>query len=275
MEQTLDAALNPSRANAMAAAALGNGSDANIPEPPKADLPPDTLVALPGGSFDPKDGQIVKVAEVRELNGFDEEALSRIPHDQPARVFQTILKQGVVNIGSSPATQEMLDDLLTGDRDTLLLAVRRVTWGDILEVDIWCPNCDSTHGYGIELSKDIPIKPLEDTNRTFTLTLPSGNVVQVHLPDGHTQAALLSVNNINNRGQLNTTLLQATVDTLNGLPVAGPQPIQRLSLRDRQRILTELGERAFGPRFEEVSVLCQSCGEKILYPLSLSTLFPA
>lgn len=275
MEHTLSAVADPAQANLKIAQVLEESAPVKTPTMPTAPRPPDNIITLPGGGIDSTTGELVTEAEVRELTGVDEEALGRVPDDQPARFFNTILKLGVVRIGQDLATASVLDNLMLGDRDALLLAVRRATWGDDVEMGVYCPTCEEVFQYRFFLSTDVPVKELKDpTQRVFTVDISSGHVATLHLPNGHTQMALLAAGVNANRGVLNTTLLVSCLEAIDDLPVMGAPPVQRLSVRDRTKLLTELAERSFGPQLGEVSVSCQVCGEKNAAPMSLGTLFP-
>jgi hypothetical protein len=273
MEQTLAAVADPARTNAIVRDALDT-KPAEGPKLPQADLPPDTIVTLLAGLPDPETFEMVKEAEVRELTGIDEEILGRIPPDKPERFFSTILKQGVVRLGQQKATPELLDDLLIGDRDLLMLKVRKATWGEHVRNGVYCAKCDEVFEYLFSVDTDIPIKPLDESDRAFTVEISNGRLVDMHLANGRTQHALLSLGkDAANIGAINTALLTSCVDRIDALAVAGEAPIRALTVRDRQKLLEALNERSFGPQLGEVSVLCQGCGDKLPAPLSLSTLF--
>lgn len=271
--QVLNAATDPGRANQMAQQALSDNDVKPMPEPPVASAPPDTVVQLPGG-FSTATGEVVYECEVRELNGYDEEILARIPFNEPARLFSTILRQGIVRIGDEKATPAAVDALLMGDREFLMIAIRRVTWGDDLSLDIQCGNCSETFTAILDLRSDIPLKKLEEGNRFFTVSLRDGREVRLHLPDGDAQTALLTTGMTGNIGAINTALLAACIDVIDEIPAVGAPPVQRLSVRDRNTLLEQLAERAFGPQLGEVKVACSECRKDIDLPLSLATLFP-
>src|ERR1017187_2024595 len=135
----IDPMVNPSKSNADIAALLADTQ----PERPTITPPPSDLVTLPGGLW--KNGKVVKQAVVRELTGEHEEQLSRASQSaNPFHFVDTLLRCGVRTIGDYPEdqTEALLKDLLVGDREHLILEIRRATYGDELEVDKWeCPNC--------------------------------------------------------------------------------------------------------------------------------------
>lgn len=52
--------------------------------------------------------------------------------------------------------------LLAGDRNALLVGIRRVTWGDIYDLEVKCPACSQKAEYEIDLSKVQHKKHRED-----------------------------------------------------------------------------------------------------------------
>jgi hypothetical protein len=87
--------------------------------------PPSGEVKLLAGLYNSFTGELTDTAEVRELTGADEEAIAKIT--DYGRSLLAILERGTVKIGDKPATKEVLDKLLAGDRDYLLMKIRIVT----------------------------------------------------------------------------------------------------------------------------------------------------
>ena len=230
---------------------------------------PDTHVVLPGG-FLTSDGEVIRSAEVRELTGFDEEALSKAV--SPAKVMNTLLQRGVVKVGDEKPTQDTFNALLAGDRDMLLLAIRKATYGTDLEYTLICPNCGEEVDVTIDLNKDVEIKRVEDKeDRYFDVTLRNG-VAKVRLPDGTAQRALLQTEG-KTYAELNTILLRHCISEINDFPVTGEDSVRKLTIKDREKILEEIGKRNPGPQMNEVKKACPSCEEDIDLPLTLSGLF--
>ena len=100
MTNTINAAANPALANQLLTKAL---DEAPVEMTPEIVIPSDTVVDLPGG-FITAAGEIVRTAEVRELNGRDEEAISKATN--LGRALMTILQRGTVKIGTEGANHE-------------------------------------------------------------------------------------------------------------------------------------------------------------------------
>lgn len=232
--------------------------------------PSDTEVTLPGG-FINREGALVKYAEVRELNGADEEAVARA--GSTGRALNVMLQRGLVSLGMEPASKEDLDTLLAGDRDAILIGVRRATFGNTIDFTGTCQSCSTRQNLTVDLTKDIPVVELKDPkeDRLWTYESKQG-VVVVGLPNGGTQRRLLE-NGDKNAAELNTILLAGCVASINGSPSIGASTVLKLSWKDREAIVQEVLDRNPGPRLGEVKKACEACGEDILMPLTLAALF--
>lgn len=266
-ETPINAADNPHLAQALIAEALAGDPVKEKPKAPEVDLPFDTHVTLPGG-VGVADGSIIRDAEVRELNGLDEEAISRAA---PARVFDTILTRGVASIGGEKPAKGALEALLVGDRDALLLAIRCATYGPTVKYSLVCPECQGEQATTFDLRTDVPVRTLSDTDaRLFEVELSGARTALVALPTGAVSKALSANSQPKTQAEINTLVLSTCVREIDEMPI-GLDAIRALSIRDRNTILAELGDRLVGPRLEEVSTPCinADCGIDIPVPLDL------
>ena len=262
---------NPEQANAQIAAILSDSGPSQAPEPkPTMEPPRDGQCTLPGLGY--------KV-EVRELTGEDEEALAKVRSSYP-RWMSTLLERAVVSINGEPADSDAVNMLLVGDRDYLLLVIRRVTWGPEIELPaVYCPLCEEEFEAIVHVD-DVPIKRLDKPDdATFTVELRDGAQAEVRLPNGNDQTALLE-NEKWTRAEQNTRLLQRCISTLidaqgNELPVAGfPSMVRGMSVSDRHKVLNAMDKRAPGAKYAEVTVKHDECGETVPVPLGTAALFP-
>ena len=231
--------------------------------------PSDNEVVLPGGFISPG-GILAKSAEVRELNGADEEAISRA--GSLGKSLTTILQRGVVAVGEEAVGKHTLDDMLSGDRDALLLAIRQATFGNIVEYRSICA-CGEDQVVEIDLSKDVPTKELDNPiqDRLWTTKTKAGDVV-LALPNGSTQKQLVEAMD-KTTAELGTVLLAGCVQSIGGKISTGSSLVLNLGMADREKLIAEIVEKNPGPRLGEVKKACQACGEDIETPLSLAALF--
>ena len=232
--------------------------------------PPDTLVDLPGGYMS-LTGEVYTTAEVRELTGKDEEAIARTT--SLARAMNTVLLKGTVSVGDEPATEKVLDNMLSGDRDTLLLGIYKATFGPTAELPTFCDGCREIKTVAIEIDTDIKVKKLEDPigDRNFTVETRKGEV-DVTLPTGVTQRELLSSTD-KSSAELASILLQNTVTSINGTPVYNKNQVLNLGIADRRKIGDEIAKRNPGPQLQDVTVECPDCGGDVTVPVNFGTLF--
>lgn len=263
---TVKAADNPDLVNSMIAQALANDK---VEQKSVSIMPPsENIVTLPGGYVNAA-GEIVTEVEVRELTGKDEEAIAR--STSVGKALLLILSRGVVRIGEEKATEEMLDSLLAGDRDFLMVAIYKVTFGSTTELQGICGKCNEIKDVEIDIDSDIKVKPKLNRERIFTLDCKVGPV-EIALPTGHTQKEL--VNNADKSvAELTTILLENCVHSIDGMDVLGKAQVQNLGITDRRKIAEEINKRNFGPQFEDVAVKCPDCESEVTVPVNLGTLF--
>jgi len=240
---------------------------------PELAAPPDTTVRLPFGRL--QDGRALRTARVRELTGADDEALARVSGSY-LRWMDTVVSLGTVEIGDTPATKELLRELTAADRDTLLLAIRMATYGDTLSVPRFrCPQCSALSDLTVHLGQ-VEIKGPEDpVCRVFEVELRGGGHAQLRQPTGHDQMEFdgreLTV------PEQNTLLLSRVIVSCE-LPgksaVSGSMALARsLGLADRKALLDAVTENTYGPRYDEITMTHQECGQEVAVPVSAGDLF--
>jgi hypothetical protein len=267
MSNTINAAANPALANELLTKALKEEPKEIAPD---IVLPSDTTVNLPGGYVNAA-GEVIKTAEVRELNGRDEEAISKATN--LGKAIMTILNRGTVKIGDEQAEERLLDQLLIGDRDALLLGILKNTFGKNIEVPAYCNGCTDEKIVQINIDEDIKFKILTDpvNDRIFTVKGKSVDYI-VKLPNGIVQKEM--INNMDKTSaELTTIILENTVVKIGETPVYTKAQVQTLSVSDRRVIIDEINHRAPGPQFDDVTVTCPSCESEVLVPINLGSLF--
>lgn len=268
-EQKIDAAANPTLANKLVEKAINEEPEAH--EPTSNIVPPsDGLVTLPGG-FITFAGEVIKTAEVRELNGKDEEAIARV--GGTGRAYNVLLSRAVVKVGDLPADDKILDNMFSGDRDALLVGIYRATFGDEAILTGFCAGCKDYKDVSINVREDITYKTLNDPieEREFEVQ-GKKNLYVVTLPTGVTQKELRENDEANYAESL-TTLLEGTVIRINGRNVFSKSQVQELGIVDRNKIAEELVKRTPGPKFEDIVVKCPDCESEVRVPISIGALF--
>ncbi|MGD6750337.1 hypothetical protein [Streptomyces sp. BH105] len=240
-------------------------------DPPHIPAPADCLVELPFGLT--RDDARLTEAEVRELTGTDEETLARV-RSNPLRLLETLLELGTVQIGNIPATADVLSQLLLGDRDALVLAIRRTTFGDEMEIaEVPCPHCGAEFSATVSLGS---ITSQKADSPRLTVPLRKGGCAIVRFPNGADQAAMLADSKATN-AQHNTLLLARCLievrDTQGNVTAGSSELVKALGLADRRTILHQLAARQPGPRLLELTIEHEECGGEVSLPLSVADLF--
>lgn len=269
-DTVINASQNPELVNKLAKKAMDVSEQEIMAHTPNLEvtLPPDTTVTLPGGLFDPFNG-VINTAEVRELTGIDEEAISKI--NDPGKALLLILERATVKIGDETATKELLDALYSGDREMILLAIRKVTFGSKVKIGPGdCPDCGEEQIFELDLDKDVPIKNF-DGEREFTISCKVGSVV-ASLPKGSLQKAIVEAVN-KTSAELDTILLKQCVVSINGQILLNPEEVRHFTIKDRRDILKAITDRNPGPQLGDMKKECKFCGTEVPLPLTLAELF--
>lgn len=242
--------------------------------PPQIPQAPHTHLQLEQGLL--VDGEFVRDAEVRELSGKDEEALARCGEDF-AKVLETLVVRGTRTIGSKFMTKDIADRLLIGDREALILAVRRATFGDYIDFEgLPCPHCGERSDVRFHLD-DVPVHHLEDPDQTeFAVPLRFGATAFVRLPNGADQMAVQAISRQSEATQ-NSLMLSRCINRIeypDGDVLKGSAELpQKMSMSDRFTLISYFVKAQPGPRFANCSFTHEVCDQEVELPLTLAMLF--
>jgi hypothetical protein len=265
MTNTISAAANPALANQMLNKALTEAPKERMPE---IVSPSDTTVELPGGYVNAA-GEVIRTAEVRELTGKDEEIISKT--NNLGKAVLTILQLGTVKIGNEAATEKLLDELLIGDRDAILLGILKATFGNTVKIPVFADGEEKL--VEVDINTDIKTKILTDPVNDRVFIVKGKNVdYTVKLPNGVVQREMIN-NAEKTPAELSTLVLENTLVRIGENPVYSKAQVQALSVVDRRKIIEEINKRAPGPQFEDVVVTDPDTGSEVTVPINLGTLF--
>lgn len=239
---------------------------------------PDCIVHLPRGL---NQGGVMKTeAEVRELNGSDEESLSRAK--ESIDFFDLVLAHGVIRVDdvqlsslSLAERQGLLRSLLVGERSQLLLAILVATYGDEKTLEVTCTHCDAEQEVVLHVKEDFVPKVVDDVETTiFHFTTAKGDHIEYRLVTGHDQLEALKRKGSTTAEQ-NTLILSRCIVRVNGEILPDPIGFARnMGIRDRTSLLEELVNRQ--PDVDlEVKMTCLGCGGDIRFALGWADLFRA
>jgi len=282
MEQIVSASDNPELAQELVRKAISDpdrDEGRQLVEQPEVNTlaenyivpPPSGEVELLAGIYNSFTGELINTAEVRELTGADEEVIAKI--SDYGRSLTTLLERGTVRIGEETATKAVLDKLLSGDRDYLLLKIRIATFGKDIDLSGNCPHCDALQEIKLDLEKDVPLTKLEDptSDRILTVNCRIGKVL-VEFPNGVVQRKLIESKD-KNLAELDTQLLAQCVVQINDNPMIDESHIRALGIQDRRTLLSAISEKNPGPELDKIVKTCTACGQEVPTPLTLADIF--
>ncbi len=228
----------------------------DVGEAPEISAPTNCVVDLPSGG----------TALVKELTGADEEALAKINRiTHTAKFMATLLERGVEQINDEPVTAQALKNLVLGDREALILAIRVATFGKIIEFkDYICTgeNCGEKLDVEVDIST-IPSVPV--VSEPFDVELWKGGSVEVRLPNGHDQEAIFDPKKT--PAEQNTALLSRCIKGL------AEKDVRKLGVKDRRKILDEIVKRTGGPEYDKVTFTHELCGTEVPVVITAGDLF--
>ena len=238
--------------------------------------PPTTEVTLPGGLFDPLEGELIKTAVVREVNGWDEEVLARMSQKEgTARGEQlvTLLERATISIGDEKATSEVLDMLYSGDWDALLLGIRIASFGSEVVWQYPCQGCDNQdRTVTVDLTTDLTPRHLGlNDPDTFTHEGKRSTYV-VGYPKGSSTRRMFRTKSVTVAAIVTESLYGAVV-SIDGKPVTDIGQIRSMPSVDRESIFRKVNQQMPSLRLEEVKKTCNECGSGVRVPLTLAALF--
>jgi hypothetical protein len=202
---------------------------------------------LPGGYLDGNGCH--REAVLRPLRGSDEDWILSLPHTVPEPVAVTeLLSRCVKRIGSLRATRDLLRRLSIGDRDFLMLQLRRMTFGAKAEVVLTCPNpgCNEKMDAAFTLD-EIPVQTREPQ-----ATYRAGTA-EFRLPQGADQESL---------AQQPQQDYKEMVGELLALCLVNVSRNDALRLTDSSIAVIETAMEEASPSVHlELTATCTGCGE--------------
>ena len=237
-------------------------------------------IQLPSrGSF--YDNELLKsgVLHVRPMTGAEEEILATPRHVKKNEAIDMIFKRCIEeSINSS--------DLLTIDRNYLLIWLRGISYSPTYEVKVKCPSCESNFDSEIDLNA-LPVEPCPDDFNLNNLsgTLPkSGYKFSYRLSTGNDELNILHYRERQAKKFVNSTddtLTYRTALLLNNIEdVTDTKSLQillkRLPISDVSYLRSLINEPPFGVD-TDVDLQCSICGNEfnIDLPLEASFFFPS
>jgi hypothetical protein len=182
-----------------------------------------TAITLPIGLW--RDGGRIKEAVLRPMTGADQEFLLEAGVMMPPAIRTSeLLARCVQRIGrEGPVTPPLAAELVAGDREALLLHLRRITFGNQMDLIVSCPACAKNMDAQLKVS-DLLVSPGWDAPQFFERDLPSCGTLRFRMPCGADQEAVADMARHDAAGAA-VALLHRCIEETTGETPEGALPI--------------------------------------------------
>lgn len=230
---------------------------------------------LLAGYIDPETGIRHTTFTYREMNGKDEEAISKSDvRGNGGKLANVLVERCVSEIGTLSKKElgikkwgEIIRSLYGGDIDYIILKIREISKGKEVEFSHKCPEC-KTNLTTIINTDEFNIVPFNGLDK-IEFTLPRGykdkkGVVHkegiLRLANGFDREIILPLVKKNNATA--TTMLITRLITFNDGAIVIPDLVGEMSLRDRDYLEKLIKESVFGVDMH-IDIVCTSCGAEL------------
>ena len=221
----------------------------------------EAIFELPGGLV-LESGRRLSQAKLRPLIGYEEEWLASHPSTPGARVVSWLLNGCLIGLDDEPPGRGQVQHLLVGDRDYLMLQLRRMTLGEHFYAVLACPACSANMDVDFEAA-DVPVEWRPQTASTYRLDLDSqerpSRTVRFRLPSGGDQEAILG---LDAESAVNTLLTRCLIDD-SGTPLSSGECT----------VLSDTMEQ-LAPQIDlELELQCPECTHAFVEPFDITMFF--
>lgn len=201
-------------------------------------------------------------AELRPLTGHEEEWLALHRGTPSALAVTHLLSACLVRLDDIPPSRGLVQHMLVGDRDYLMLQLRRMTLGENISAVLVCPACHAKMDMDFKVG-DVQVERHSQTAMIYTLELNQGGetrrIVRFRLPTGADQEDILGLD----AGNPADALLHRCLVDDGGAP---------LSADERSEVIEVMEQLA--PKIDlELDITCPECSHTFLEPFDTTVFF--
>ena len=217
------------------------------------------IVRLPGGVVIDDDDRL-DVAEIGTVTGHQEDWVARHRWASQAESTTELLAACVTSLDGRPASRELIRRMLVGDRDFLMMQLRRITFGDEVHAVAACPSCEAPMDVTLRID-EIPVTRRPQTAAVYEIRPAGkeGDPITFRLPCGADQEAIAALDPAEG------------AEALIGRCVVRPAA-QALLPGDRAAIAAAMEELAPGVDVE-LDLTCPDCGSAFADAIDLPSFF--
>lgn len=249
--------------------------------------PPVATVPLPSrGKVYPLESPLfdVQSLEVRAMTAADENIMASPALIRRGRMLSSLIKACVTNRSVNP------DDMLVGDKNALMVAIRNSSYGPRYRAGVACPECEREHEVDFDLSrltlKTLDVDPVEPGANLFPYELPvTKKRVLFRLQTGASEAELGQVLQAQSKAagpgaveQVVTQEILSHIVSIDGIDDRGKiaRFVASMPVLDARKFMAHV--RNVTPDVDmRQRVECPACGEKseVSIPLGMEFFWPS
>lgn len=200
---------------------------------------------------------------IHPLTGREEDWLANSREVPPALLASRLIDACVVSVDGEQPPPRLARRLLSGDRDYLILQIRRLSLGDDIRAVVTCPECDKDMDVNFN-ADEIGVDGQPQYRYSYTLELEArddlpSTSVEFRLPIGADQEAIARLS----PAEAATGLFSRCL--LND----GGYALTELEI---DRVISMMGSVAPAINLE-LDLVCPDCGHKFVFPFDTSSYF--
>ena len=245
---------------------------------------PHELAPLPSsGKVYPQESTLhgAEAVEIRAMTAREEDILTSQALLKKGTVITELIRSCLVDRAVNPL------DLLSGDRNALMVAIRVTGYGPDYNVELECPECNVKSPHAFDLAalpiKRLEIEPAVSGQNIFEFKLPySGKVIKFKFMTGRDEEEIMQMGQKQKKLGLSTdnsvtTNLLHTIISVDGVEdrskIAGF--VKMMPARDSLALRNFIRDNEPGITMRQ-DTTCNACGhtEEVAMPLGVSFLWP-
>ena len=232
----------------------------------------ETEITLPGGF--PVDDEWCRTAKLRPLTGDDEDwLLNEGKFLPPAAIVTELLVRCVTRLGARKPDRDKVRSLAVGDREALMLHLRRLTLGDEMSCVLGCPSPGCAEKMDLQLKvSELLLAPYPHGQSSHELLVACDDVsfrVRFRLPNGADQEAAVPLESSSEQSAVELLLwrcVEEIVEEPSGKPVVGlPSPVTA-ALSKEMAVLDPQADIS-------LDLTCSACRRSFLVPFDAADFF--
>lgn len=249
------------------------------------DIPVEVVPIPSGGKTYPQDHPLHgrETLEIRAMTAREEDILTSKALLKKGTVITELIKSCLVDKSFNP------NDMLTGDRNALMVAVRITGYGAGYDAEVECPACEVKASQTFNLAElpliPLGIEPVAPGMNVFEFVLPrTKKVVRFKFMTGHDEVDIMAsaekqkrLNLGNSIDSVVTTNLLYSIVNISGVEDRGKigSFVRMMPAQDSLALRNYIRDNEPGIKMKQ-DVVCKSCGHEweVSIPLGASFLWP-